>query len=210
MPDGIQDLRNVLRTLAKHVLVTLGPTARSYWQFTGKGCDNHHMNAVCMFCLEFALHGSCEHTHAAFVETKQLSLQQAHLPQFGRRPPEPPWHIPPIDLIIPGPASSSSRPAVTRDNTHLLPGLPRGLRALLTRASCLEHLPVFAAEELTPADVARLDLLTARAIFPRVPAAALLRVLRCAQARLLQIQISMILLFQSNTLSLSVAGPPSW
>ena len=56
-----------------HVLVAVGPAARWSWQFIGEGCDNQHMNAVCMFCLEFALHGSCEHTQVAFVDAKQLS-----------------------------------------------------------------------------------------------------------------------------------------
>eukprot|EP00434_Breviolum_minutum_P028258 symbB.v1.2.024998.t1/scaffold2404.1/size80018/2 len=185
---------HVLKVLSSHVLVVLGTAARSYWRYGSEKAMPQpeaaaHQGAICMFCLEFCLHGTCEHTHVAFIETKQISLLEAELPQRNPRRAPPMSDIPALDLILPGPASvpeagEMAQPMPVAGPSRLPQSAPakasRELRAVLTRAACLEYLHLFLSEELSPSDLLNLDFPSIRAIFPNVPAAALLRVLRCA------------------------------
>ena len=175
-----QDLKAVVKALASHVVVLMGAAAREFWCFSEVGAaSSSHVHAVCAFCLPFALHGTCEHTHVAFVDTKQVDLTEARLPQWGKQRPAPTSHLPDVALVLPGPAvpeaaeSSCARASRPRDPAS---SVSPQLSALLTAADASEYIRLFGIEQLSPADIGALDFVSLRAIFPTVPAKLLLRI----------------------------------
>ena len=191
-----KNLNTVVKALSSRVLVMVGSASRAYWHFSGQhapeaqdGNVPRHSDAICSFCLNFALHGTCEHTHVAFVETGQISLTKARLPQWKKTRSTPTSHMQEVDIILPGPsvpAEPSSASAASSSRQLPKPSkLPTGLRSLLSHADAAPYLPRFGVEELGPAQIAQLDFASLRAIFPDIPAAVLLRVLQLSQVRLL-------------------------
>lgn len=189
-----KNLNSVVKALSSRVLVMVGSASRAYWRFSAQHAPEaqdsnvpRHSDAVCSFCLNFALHGTCEHTHVAFVETGHISLTKARMPQWKTRS-TPTSHMQDVDIILPGPsvpAEPSSASAASSSRQLPKPSkLPTGLRSLLAHADAAAYLPRFGMEELGPAEIAQLDFASVRAIFPDIPAAVLLRVLQFAQVRL--------------------------
>ena len=67
LPDGIEDL---VRLFSKYVLVVVGPAAAEHWHAQappGSGFLPHAL-ALCAFCWEAAIHSTCEHAYAAFLD----------------------------------------------------------------------------------------------------------------------------------------------
>ena len=82
----------------------------AYWRFFAQHAPEaqdsnvpRHSDAVCSFCANFALRGTCEHTHVAFVETGQISLTKARMPQWKTKS-TPTSHMQDVDIILPGPS----------------------------------------------------------------------------------------------------------
>ena len=103
-------------------------------------------------------------------------MTEAHLPQWSKQRRPPTSHLPEVDLVLPGPSIPPPRSAhaCAADPAPPLPS-PQ-LLAVLSAAGAPQYARVFAAEQLLPADVARLDFVSLRAIFPNVPAKLLLRI----------------------------------
>ena len=82
----------------------------AYWRFSAQHAPEaqdsnvpRHSDAVCSFCANFALRGTCEHTQVAFVETGQISLTKARMPQWKTKS-TPTSHMQDVDIILPGPS----------------------------------------------------------------------------------------------------------
>ena len=73
-----QGLTDVARVLPRHALVALGPAATRPWHTEG----SQHTQAACFVCKGFGLHGTCEHTHAAFLHEGLLDI---HAPRLAQR-----------------------------------------------------------------------------------------------------------------------------
>ena len=51
----------------------VGPAASEFWCRQPSDSDSTpHVQAICAFCETFCLHGSCEHTHAAFLDLELM------------------------------------------------------------------------------------------------------------------------------------------
>ena len=99
--ENTVDLQALVKSVAKYVLVIVGPGAARWWQssHTQGRAANVYVNAVCAFCNTFCLRGSCEHARVAFAELKHISLTQATLPA-RREAREPPEHMADVDIIL--------------------------------------------------------------------------------------------------------------
>lgn len=80
VPSPMADNMNPLyRLLAGKVLVVLGPHAAQYWR-RPEEVVNSYCQSVCMNCVVFATHGTCEHVHAALLDLKALGRRVAEQP----------------------------------------------------------------------------------------------------------------------------------
>ena len=85
--DGMKSL---FKVVSSHVLVVVGPAVSNLWRrhdpehvhdSHGAAAAVEHSQALCTFCVEFALHGTCEHTHVALHAADRLSLSQSRMPE---------------------------------------------------------------------------------------------------------------------------------
>eukprot|EP00438_Fugacium_kawagutii_P010969 Skav217175 [mRNA] locus=scaffold5232:11304:13991:+ [translate_table: standard] len=98
--DPFSDVEQLVRFLANHVLVIVGPEAAQFWRSESVPENLLHTQAVCGFCQEFCLHASCEHTHTAFLHLGSVSLRSA---EFGDRARKTPlFEQEPVQILRPG------------------------------------------------------------------------------------------------------------
>ena len=72
-PEPLEDVEKLVKTLQSYVLVVVGPAASEFWCRQPSDSDSTpHVQAICAFCETFCLHGSCEHTHAAFLDLELM------------------------------------------------------------------------------------------------------------------------------------------
>ncbi|CAE7324102.1 unnamed protein product [Symbiodinium sp. CCMP2592] len=186
MCENTLDLQALVKSVAKYVVVVVGPAAARWWQ-RGHSHDaegeNPYLNVACAFCNIFCLHGSCEHAHLALTELKHVSLTQAKLPS-RREAREPTEHLAEVDMILPGPEAlpcgvGVSAPAGILPRSSVSKPDP-SMKALLSRCGAGSFLALFTAEQIGLPDLVTLDFPGLRAIFPNVPAGVLLRVHQAA------------------------------
>ena len=187
------DIQAVLRVLASNVLVALGPQARARWRraSTQDAADQTYMDVLCHLRNEFCTHGTCEHVRVALLDANIVSLTQAKMPSRSGGAAAPTSDMPHVDLILPacGAAEAAPRKAACQTKPSRPPRPSGGqdlqfrkaLRPILKAANALSYAPLLARGQMMPADIARLDIATLRAIFPTLPAAVLLRVQRESQ-----------------------------
>ena len=82
------------RALTKYAVVLLGPAATKLWHAQG----SKHVQALCLFCKEAALHGTCEHIHAALLHEGLVHTDVPSFPKNKRAPPPEAAHV----AIAPG------------------------------------------------------------------------------------------------------------
>ena len=174
----LDDVEKLVRSLAKHVLVVLGPAAARFWRGEGiAGGQAEHVQAICAFCQEFCLHGSCEHTHAAFLHLDYISLQ---LPVFPERSAKTPiFEQPLVEVLVPGPAAAS-----TASPSHK--PLPKTsfnaeLSCFLRSVSLQVWEGALQKQCLTLDHIVSLNLADLVAAAPTIPSGVLVTIQRCAK-----------------------------
>ena len=134
-PEPLEDVEKLVKTLQSYVLVVVGPAASEFWCRQPSDSDSTpHVQAICAFCETFGLHGSCEHTHAAFLDLELISLQAPTFPSRQKKIPVSEQDSVPILL----PSRSARQPAQLSSprQAALRPHNDPGLAACFIRWIC--------------------------------------------------------------------------
>ena len=100
-----EDMTALMKAVSGWVLVAVGPFAEKHWKrhgATATGERNGHTQALCFNCKYSAVHGTCEHVHAALLALDPAQRDVAKLPQRARRGPAAPTGASPNTLLSPG------------------------------------------------------------------------------------------------------------
>ena len=92
MHNEVLDLESLRRLLSQFVLVAKGPAALDFWAFAvahEPGAVPVYRQVVCCSCPTFSLHGTCEHVHAAWLHSGDISMERAELPKRRRKRQKP-------------------------------------------------------------------------------------------------------------------------
>ena len=187
--NNARDLQALVKAVAKHVLVIVGPAGARWWQrsHTQGAPENHYVNVVCAFYSSFCLHASCERAHVAFIELKQISLTQATMPR-RKQTRELAEDMPEVNIVLPGletlPTTGIPSAPARQCRAEAAPS-SKGLKTLLESCNATNFLPLFTIEQIGVPELLDLDFASLRAVLPRVPAGLLLRVHKAAQAQIL-------------------------
>ena len=160
-----EHLDGLAAALSRYALVAVGPAATRFWHTEG----SRHAQAMCMFCKPFALQGTREHTHAAFLHEGVLNDRQ---PRFAQKKKTPPA----VETVTQRAAAtrvfdSRLAPKVTTSSDSI--ALPRRaatasqrqLADLLTACDMAAHTDAFLHAEVTVDDLCRFELQDIEAIF---------------------------------------------
>ena len=153
-PNLDSDKQPLVRCLRRYVLVMVGPEADAFWKRPShipSASLFPHACAVCAFCVEAALHGTCEHAYAAFQVLSEghpgLPLEDAET-EFPRRRTR---------LTTPPPGENSIAESRSERLGHSSLAETALCDAVLReplRSLGQDHLaPRFAAEELTVEEI---------------------------------------------------------
>lgn len=177
LSEGSIDLEALRCLVSKHVLVLRGSVAQQYWcTQVAAGHMPRYRQVACFGRCTFAIHGTCEHVHAAWLHSGDICMAISkgavfRGKKFCRRAALP--------AII--------QPARKRQRRKSSQPLPRsassdGLKALLSDLGFQEFWPLFAKEQVNLSLLASWDLTSMKAYFPAVaggPASQIL--LACKQ-----------------------------
>eukprot|EP00438_Fugacium_kawagutii_P006365 Skav208243 [mRNA] locus=scaffold2093:108435:109205:+ [translate_table: standard] len=165
--------------LSGHVLVLRGSVAAQYWRIEAVGGPSPvYRQAACFGCDTFAMHGCCEHVHASWLHSGDVSLGVARMPvrpgQSSKRPALPAIIQPKHKRSRAQPSASTSRPSRCASD---------GLKDLLCKMGFDALWPLFVKEQLNIATLSSWDLVSMKAYFPTVPGGVAAQILRACKLR---------------------------
>lgn len=71
------DMENLRVAVSRYVVATFGPAATKYWAQPTQAPNVHpHGQGLCAFCLEAALHCTCEHIYAGLIRLRIVTFPQ--------------------------------------------------------------------------------------------------------------------------------------
>ena len=175
--DGSLDLEPLRRILSNHVLVLQGQVAEQFWHVqVADGRAPSYRQVACFGCTTFAIHGSCEHVHAAWLHSGHICMDRAEIPVLGN-PKKKRQQVPSILRRTQKRArSSASAPAG--------PSAPSdGLKSLLTELGFASFWPSFFKEQVNISILASWDLAAMKAYFPDIGGGPASQILRACKQR---------------------------
>ena len=177
--DGQLDLEALRKLVSHHVLVLRGPLAEHFWRVQAPdGSAPAYRQVACFGCPTFSIHGSCEHVHVAWLHSGDINMDQAHMPQFGRKKPK---HAPKLPSIV-RPTKKRSRSQSAQ--VSQAPSAPSdGLKALLLELGFASLWPRFAKEQVNISVLSSWDLASMKAYFPDIHAGPATRILAACKRR---------------------------
>ena len=175
-PEPFTDIEALPQFFNKHALVLVGEEAARYWRRTTPQGELLHVQGVCAFCSHFAVHGTCEHLHAAFLHLGHISVSAPIFP--SRQQAVPASERESVSVLLPAAQRVAREPSSSSRRTAADTALPR----LLSSLGLSTWLPALQQEELSIAQIASLQLAELRIAAPSMPSGALLRLQAAAQA----------------------------
>ena len=166
------------------MVASIGPAASQYWaQPPHPGPVHPHGSALCGFCLEAALHCTCEHIYAGLIRQGKLEVHGAVPPQRqkSRQAPQRPSDASPgVLLAALTPQQDRARASTSPSAVGAAdPRLAKVLKAL----NAADAIPAFTKEGFDMESLAAWSFPDLRLVFGGtiIAASTLMMVLRCAQ-----------------------------
>ncbi|CAE7797984.1 HERC1, partial [Symbiodinium necroappetens] len=98
--EPLKHTEKLTKFFNQHAFVLIGKEAMRYWRRETPQSERLHAQGVRAFCCHFAVHGSCEHVHAALVHLNQISLATPEFPIRARAAPA--FERDAVPVLLPG------------------------------------------------------------------------------------------------------------